>query len=298
MRIEDVKGVGFQLFVGTKEPKALAGCFARSEGLAQVWMLPFADLNIAAWVEVALKQWHKLDPERFPVDFGWEREPAWMTPAEAELAERIGALQKERQDVLARLEVAERELKAELHAVSLSADAGERRLLTEQGDSLAEAVARAFEGLGFGVQDMDKIFPSNDRREDLRISLPGNDDWTAICEVKGYYKGASVNDLLRVERFRGRFYKEKGRDPDRCWYVANCFLKDDPSRREKPLAKNAPEVETFAEEGGLVIGTVELFQLLMEVRKGRVEASEARRMLMEQVGYFALESGEQQGKAG
>ncbi|MFL5354425.1 MAG: hypothetical protein ACJ8AN_17385 [Archangium sp.] len=289
--INEVKGVEFKLFVGTHEPSALAGCFVLKGGLAEAWMLPFVHMDVAAWVEVALKQWHKLAPERFPVDLGWERNPEWMTRLESELVGKIDVIRKERQKALAYFDSIERELKTQLHAANLSADTSERRLLTTQGDVLVEAVADALKELGFSVEDMDKIFPKNDRREDLRVGLPEDKDWVAICEIKGYFKGAAVNDLLKIERFRGRFFKEKGREPERCWYVVNSFLKDDPARRGRALAANSAEVETFAEGGGLVVGTVELFRLQMKVRAGKIEAKEARRLLADRTGVFTLDLG-------
>jgi len=290
---QNSKGLRFQLFLGTPEPRSLVGSFIREGGKSQVWMLPYSDLDIAAWVELALKQWHKIDPEKFPVDLGWERSLNWMTPVEAELALKIEGVRKSRQEMLARLNAQERELMEQLHAASIAVDSNERLLLTAQGEVLVQAVAKAFEELGFHVQDMDKIFPPKDRREDLRIRLAKEGDWVAICEVKGYYKGAQVNDLLKIERFRGRFFKETGRDPDRCWYVANHHAKDNPSTRGSPLPMNAEEVATFSEGGGLVISTFKIFQLLMDVRRGNLTSQAARELLMSSTGLLSLGQGKQ-----
>jgi hypothetical protein len=290
---KNTKGLRFQLFLGTPEPRSLVGSFIKEGGKSQVWMLPYVDLDIAAWVELALKQWHKIDPEKFPVDLGWERSLDWMTPVETELALKIEAVRKSRQEMLARLNEQEHELMEQLHAASIAVDSNERLLLTAQGEVLVQAVAKAFEELGFHVQDMDKIFPPNDRREDLRIRLSKEGDWVAICEVKGYYKGAQVNDLLKMERFRGRFFKETGRDPDRCWYVVNHHAKDNPSRRGSPLPMNAEEVASFSEGGGLVISTFKIFQLVMDVRRGNLTSQAARELLMNSIGLLSLGHGKQ-----
>jgi len=291
--VHKVHNVQFQPFIGSSEPTAFAGKFKRNGTAAEAWFLPFSGLNVGAWIQAALKQWHKLDPERFTVDSGWERAAPWRTPAEAELVRQIDALSQERREVLARLDSAEAELMTQLQAAGMSADENERLLLTAQGNPLVNAVAKAFEELGFTVQHMDEIFPATDRREDLRIRLPEQGEWTAICEVKGYRNGAAVNDLLKMERFRSRFYRDTGRDPERCWYVVNSFIKDDPARRPRTLATNPAEVETFAEGGGLVVGTVELFRLLMDVRSGQVGAHDARQLLIDQTGTFSLEPGGQ-----
>ena len=284
--IYSIKEPAFQLFVGTPEPRALAGCFTRKGGSAQAWMFPFQNLNIKAWVEVALKQWHRLNPERFPVDLGWERAQDWMTPNEAAIAAELDAVRREREEILERLNARERELAAQLHVASTAADVDERRLLTAQDTPLVEAVTKALQELGFHVQDMDKERSPKDRLEDLRVRLPEGGDWVAICEVKGYFKGAKVGDLQKIERFRGRFLKETGRDPNRSWYIVNCHAKDAPSIRSNPLPMNADEVQLFAESDGLVVSTVELFKLWMDVRTGRIQAPVARELLVKSTGLF------------
>ncbi|WNG17386.1 hypothetical protein [Cystobacter fuscus] len=210
-----------------------------------------------------------------------------MTPTESALVGRLKSIRNERNEMLARLDSMERELTAELHAANVAADAGERLLLTEQSELLVGAVASAFREFGFQVQDMDAVWPVNDRREDLRLGLSERGDWLSICEVKGYCKSAKSSDLLKIERFRGRFFKELGRDPNRCLYVVNSFVNDAPSSRKKPLHSNPDEVEAFAEDGGLVVGTVELFRLLMDVRRGRVDVQTARSLLADSTGVFS-----------
>lgn len=281
-----VEYLNFKKFLSTTERNHLAGSVSRNGGRAEAWSLPFADLNVVAWVKAALKQWHKKDPIRFPINPGWEHQSEWMTQVESELAGKIDQLLQERHAYLAQSEGQERQLRAHLQQATMAADSGERRLLTAQDESLVEAVAAAFRELGLETQDMDQVFPANDRREDLRVRVPGDTEWVAICEVKGYYKGAKINDLLKVGRFRARFIQEQQRAPGACWYVVNSYVQDDPTVRGKPLGANSEEVETFAEDGGLVLGTADLFRLLMAVRTGKLSAADAQSRLRKATGVF------------
>jgi hypothetical protein len=144
---------------------------------------------------------------------------------------------------------------------------------------VAEVIATASE-LGFRVVDVDEeISKEGDRREDLRIIDPDDAEWTALAEVRGYTKGAQLNDLLRLARFVSRYIRDESREPDAVWYVVNHFLGMNPSLRPAPLESNVAEVETFGEGGGLVIDTRDLFRLRMRVRRGETTPAEARALL-------------------
>jgi hypothetical protein len=60
----------------------------------------------------------------------------------------------------------------------------------------------------------------------------------------------------------------------------------DPSTRPIPLASNPNELQTFAEDGGLVIDTSELFRLVMNVRRGLIDQDAARQEIREARGAF------------
>ena len=92
------------------------------------------------------------------------------------------------------------------------------------------------------------------------MTLPGT-EWTAIVEVRGYKGGASVNDLLRIQRFATRYAVDEGKAPDACWYVVNQLMGRDPAERRPPLASNPEELRSFGDGGGVVADTTEIFQL-------------------------------------
>jgi hypothetical protein len=136
---------------------------------------------------------------------------------------------------------------------------------------------------------MDKIYPENDRREDLQLTAPEAPDWLALVEVRGYRRGAQVNDLMRLERFRTRYVRENATEPKAIWYVVNQFFENDPSTRPPILQGNNAELATLGDGGGVAIDTADLFLLWMAVKEGRLTAEEARSRLVETQGRFTFE---------
>jgi hypothetical protein len=132
---------------------------------------------------------------------------------------------------------------------------------------------------------MDRETPENDRREDLRVGLRGS-EWCAIVEVRGYKGGAQVNDLMRIERFATRYAADVGKPPDSRWYIVNQFVGRDPDQRPPMLESNPVELADFAEAGGLVADTTEIFRLARDVESGVLTQESARRALLDCRGRF------------
>jgi sugar diacid utilization regulator len=128
---------------------------------------------------VALQEWHKLDPETFPL-VDWANQALWRTPDENRAARELKDLESERTVVLTRLDERQQHLEAELTEAKRSADAHERRLLTAKGDDLVHVATECFTDLGFVVTNMDEVYPEGDRREDLRVTATAVPDWIAL----------------------------------------------------------------------------------------------------------------------
>ncbi|WP_147447099.1 hypothetical protein [Corallococcus sp. CA054B] len=280
----------FTPFISSTKNEALAGKFTRQGVEAEVWCLPPTKLDLSAWISVALKEWHKSNPRRFPTTPGWEHDEQWMNSQEKLLHEQIETISREREVALRNFATEEQILRTQLNEERQKADAGERRLLTAQDEELVAAVKDAFAEFGFDTQNMDEVFPSNDRREDLRISLPGTPKWIAICEVKGYFKGAKISDLLKISRFQKRFIMETGAPPNQSLYIVNHYLQDPPSTRGAPLSNNAEEIKAFAEDDGVVISTADIYQLLTEFRSNQITKEQIRSMIQQARGVFSLKS--------
>ncbi|THJ00978.1 hypothetical protein E7Z54_11460 [Nocardioides sp.] len=263
----------------------VAGRYERnaSEG-SQWWRVPVFTPNPERWVAAALASWRASDSDRFPGEADWYHRNEWMTAAEEQLRRRQQELLEERERVLSAVDARLAALEEERAEATERAQGGERRLLTAQGDPLVEEVENTLKEFGFDVVNVDTdIATPGDRREDLRVLDPDHVGWIALVEVRGYARGAQLNDLLRLGRFVTRFVREENREPDRVWYVVNQFRDTDPSTRPIPLEANPVEVETFGEDGGVVIDTKDLFTLRMSLRRGELTKQAARARLRDAV---------------
>lgn len=259
------------------DARVVAGRNARTGGNAEWWSLPGYVPNPERWIAAAIDAWRERDSLRFPAPVDWQARDEWKTDAEVLVSERITAVDEERRTALRRFQEERAALEQEQAEAIQNADSHERRLLTAQGDDLVAEVKATLEELGFSVIDVDaEVASAGDRREDLRVTDAEAPEWIALVEVRGYVRGAQLNDLLRLGRFVVRFARDEGHEPSAVWYVVNQFIGSDPSTRPLPLGSNPTEVETFGEDGGVVIDSADLFIALMRVRRGEWTASEAR----------------------
>lgn len=270
-----------QPFMSDADGNVLAGCFARASNSARCWWLPAGIESPEKWVAAALADWANVDSETFPGAPSWQDREEWQTPAELGLRSEISATRDRYEALLGELRHEELVLGTELEAAVAEANVTARRLLTAQGEELVDEVQATLEELGFNVTNVDKeITNPGDRREDLRVTTPDQQEWVAISEVRGYKRGAQLNDLMRINRFVIRYLQETGKVPDNAWYIVNHDLDQDPTVRPSPLASNPLEVQTFAEDNGLIIDSRFLFRIRMKVRSGEMRPEEARARLI------------------
>lgn len=283
-------------FLSDGDGKPLAGRFKRTGGKAEWWMLPWTGGSVELWLSSALSVWSREYPDKIPASADWQTRPQWQVHDERLAQEGLQQLQDRRTRILEDLEREEANLRRSFEEARAAADSSQRLLLTAQGDDLAASVRAALAEIGFNVRDMDTDQAAlGDRLEDLRVSDDDEIDWVALVEVRGYARGAQLNDLLRIGRFVTRYTSQEGRLPSAAWYVVNQFRATDPSTRPMPLHSNAQEVETFAEDGGAVFDTRTIFALLVSVQSGTIDRAEARRLLRSARGVFRLDEDEASG---
>ncbi len=278
------------LLVTTEPTVVVAGIFQRRGGTAACLALP-AGSEIVAWTRAAVAVWSEIAPERFPAPPAWEHTERWMTSGERRRVKELEAVDSEWQEVQAGFAKRRAAAEEELLQARARADAHQRRLLVAQGDDLVAAVTEALETIGFEVRNMDEVWPENDRREDLRVTARDHPGWNAIVEVRGYVRGAKQSDLLRISgRFVPRYMEDEGKAPSSAWYIVNHDVGRDPSQRDRVLAGNEAEITEFANgvAAGLVVDTVTLFDVLIAVEAGAIDASAVRAALTGQKGIFQL----------
>lgn len=274
-----------QPFLMTADGEVLAGRYRRSQH-SEGWLLPHDVADLIPWLRAALREWHLLDLKHFPGQPGWAEEPTWQTPIEADLALQIQDFEKGVELAMANFAVERSELHGRLEAASRAADRYERALLTTQSDDLVVAVLQVLFELGFQVEDSDALAANGDHVQDIIVRDLADPEWVALVEVKGYTKGARTEAFSQFNRFSMRFVLKYQKAPNALWYVVNQFLARDPGERQQVLHGKEEDIAAFADQGGLVIDTVELFRLLMMVRRADIEPQTARAALRTGVGRF------------
>jgi hypothetical protein len=273
---------GIKPFALSYDGAILAG--ALEDGSALCWCLPPAIADPVPWMRAAYTSWSRAWPETFPPRTNWRSELDWMTAemidtmlAHLELDDKLKKAIRQREDEVA---VSMRAVEE----VTAAADRGSRRLLTDQGSTLVDAVTTCLRELGFEIELMDGQRQKGDLLEDLQIRDPDAPGWIALGEVKSHKRGARLEDLLRMSRCVKRFLKETSREPDRQWYVINGFCNDDPSTRPDPLDSNPAEVAIFAHDGGVVIDTRAIFKIRQQFVGSKMDPTTIRRRLRELTG--------------
>ena len=279
-------------FVRDADGNMIAGAFERY-GSGWCWALPYVPENPELWLAAALSDWHERTPARVPALPGWRARATWATPRETTLRADLAVLRGERQRLLTDLETRETALRSAEMAAIAAADAGPRRLLTAQGDKLVDAVTDALETLGYTVANIDNEegATGQPKVEDLRLSDPDEPGRTNITEVRGYTGGAKVGDLQRLARFATLYLLRTGALPTTRWYVVNQFINTDPDTRRRPLAGSEDDLSVFAEDGGLVIDTRDLFHLARRVDDGGMSTAAARALLRRATGVLQMSPG-------
>ena len=271
-------------FLITTDHSVIAGSVISARGHA-VWFVPF-DVDLVSWVDAAVSDWGRHDPERFPSNTSsteWWRDQNWETECERVARSRLHELEAAHETVVAAHLQRQTQITAEIEAAAVVADGGERRLLTAQGDDLVEAVIDALTKIGLLVTNRDDGVTDSDRLQDLHVADPDLPDRVVIAEVRGYGKsGGKATDLnAKIRRFRERYIKSTGEEPHASWYIANQTIHLDPSARPMLLQGAQPDIDTFAENAdGLVIDTVQLFRVLRRIERGEVDLPEFRARMM------------------
>ena len=249
----------------------------QSEG----WVLPADVRRPWDWVAAAIQHW-AVTYRQFPLVGGWWEDPRWQTPEEAQAVQARTKLKDELRTTTARLEARVVTATADLEDAQREAAGGSRRLLTEKGDPLKEAVQAALERLGYRVTDRDMETPpdSGGKIEDLGVVDPDDSSVDPVIEVKGYDHGVKAGDILKVARHLGRAIG-KGRTPSAIWWVTNHSRLLPPDARPLVLAGEDDTIDDNAEGDTplVIIDTRYLFLAIQAVEMGTATPAQVRASL-------------------
>lgn len=244
-------------------------------------VLPAETQHHVAWLRLFLDLVGDVDSDSVPPDLEWKTSDRWSPP---EVSKHVGDLQALRQaheEALKEFERRKQEIQALLEESTRLADEGTRRILTSDGDELVEAVTTVLEDLGFKVRDMDDHHDERTgaKLEDLRVEDPSDADWLTLVEVKGYAKGAKVNDVPQITgRPAVAYTKETGQEPPAVWHIVNAWRGTNPSTRVQAIP-NDDDLRPLTEAGGALIDTRDLYEAWRDVSAGKAEAESVRTSL-------------------
>jgi hypothetical protein len=246
----------------TGDPYATIFQFQTNKNFA---LLPNQVFNKIEWIKLLVSKWAAID-DVFS-QYSEENDIKWKTKEETDIADEIKKLEIAKEEYIKNADNSIAELEIKLREQSLKDNQSIRRLIKGQGDELVDEVKKCFEIFGFSVYNMDEERPEEKiKLEDLRISDQEDFEWIAIAEVKGYSKSTGKTaDLQQIQRFVEFFMKETGKFPNRRFYIVNGAFELEYSQRKAPFESNPDDVEMFGESDGLIISTLDLFQLLKNI---------------------------------
>lgn len=253
--------------------------------------LPGITQNPAEWLRLFLDLVAAVDPNSVPSEIEWKSSERWSPPEVSDFVKDLHMLRQEHEQAMCVFQVQEQALKDQLEDAAKRADSGPGRLLTADGDELSDAVLKAMQDLGFGVRDMDDHHDERTgaKLEDLRVDDPKAPGWHCLVEVKGYTKGAKVNDVSQITgRPVAAYTKETGDFPSAVWHIVNAWRGTPPSTRPVSIP-NDDDLKPLTDAGGALIDTRDLFEAWRDVRAGLAEAEDVRVSLRSAVTRWTYE---------
>lgn len=263
-----------------KEEFVYAFSNRRGDGGLQL-ALPESTQRPAEWLRHFLDLVAEIDPDTVPPETEWKTSERWASPKVSRHVRDLKALKDEREAAFSEFRAREAALTEDLKIAAKEADEGPGRLLTADGDGLTAAVLEALTDLGFNVRDMDDHHDEKTgaKLEDLRIDDPSRPGWHCLAEVKGYGKGAKVNDVSQITgRPYAAYTKETGDFPSTVWHVVNAWRGTPPSTR--PVAiPNVDDLQPLTNAAGALIDTRDLFEAWRDVQTGKADGDAVRTSL-------------------
>jgi hypothetical protein len=227
--------------------------------------LPWKVKNPIGCINAIIEYWAVTIPKDHPFHIPWGAQRDWMTPAERIEFDELARLDEEENRVLSMIQAERAKVRQHLIEHRMAADRGIKKLLTAQNDDLVDITIHELKRLNFSVQNRDESAPAGQRVEDLCISHSDLNGEVILCEVKGFSRaGGKLSDIGKLRRHINRFNRENGKPPYRSWFVVNGQYELPPGQRQAPFQSDRDAVRSLEEEEILVIGTCDLYRLLID----------------------------------
>ncbi|MCK0517100.1 hypothetical protein [Williamsia sp. DF01-3] len=275
----------YQTLAEGPEHLALAGRYVRDN--VGVWFLPDDVSDIAGWWQAVLRDWHSIDPVKFPDLPGWIENYKWLSYDEQQVADDI---ETERRRFAGETLAHHERIRELRDRAAAAVDTPVKQLLSGTGLPLQDAVRDVLREIGYTVEDMDASGKFNERepREDFRITEPGTDQWLVIGDATGVAKGAKGAKITTLGTYTGAYEREEqpGFRP-RQWLFINRMIAREPTDRGETIFRQ-DDREALVAALGLAIDTAALFVAHRAMKRGSITAQQIRDELRERTGELTL----------
>jgi len=228
---------------------------------------------------------------------GWLDSLSWLDsydyifPGLLEVYKEMEQENEKHRQTMVRLEERVEEIKS-------SEQAQFNKLLTAEGKELQEAVVKALKYLNWlNVVDVDNYWKRVIRVKEEDIWLLEEDEKSiealirdspvTMVTVRGGRAGASDEDCLNLQRFKGRRMQEFNNTKLKAVLIGNYFSQVEAKLREMPFSET--QINEAAKDGNGLLTTYELFKAIKAEKEKRTTKEAIREQFNSKVGLITFE---------
>jgi len=228
---------------------------------------------------------------------GWLDSLSWLDsydyifPGLLEVYKEMEQENEKHRQTMVRLEERVEEIKS-------SEQAQFNKLLTAEGKELQEAVVRALKYLNWlNVVDVDSYWKRVIRVKEEDVWLLDEDEKSieelirdspvTMVTVRGGRAGASDEDCLNLQRFKGRRMQEFNNTKLKAVLIGNYFSQVEAKLREMPFSET--QVNEAVKDGNGLLTTYELFKAIKAEKEKRTTKEAIREQFNSKVGLITFE---------
>jgi hypothetical protein len=231
------------------------------------------------------------NPDIGPQGTSWLDTPDYVFPGLFEVYKELDEENEKHRQVTARLQQKIEEIKTN--------EQGQfNRLLTAEGKDLQEAVVKALKYLNWlNVVDVNEYWKRVIRVKEEDIWLLDEDEKSTeqlirdspvtMVTVKSGPAGASDEDCLNLQRYKGRRMQEFNNTKLKAVLIGNYFSQVEAKLREVPFGES--QVTEAAKDGNGLLTTYELFKAIKAEKEKRTTKEAIREQFASKVGLITFE---------
>jgi len=152
-------------------------------------------------------------------------------------------------------------------------------LLVGEEDEFKDAAKRAFEFIGFRVEDIDSKLKKDERkREDLNIRNPETATFY-LGEAKTTKRGANEDFITKTQGHQANYSREHNCAIPKAILIINHSIDLEPEKRKARFYKDSEVIERLKEQQIMALDSVLLHSLSQRILGGQIRKEEGRRLI-------------------